>query len=413
MKATFVVVFCLCIAFVNTTTEHGKEVDNDTKELVNKEIKENKIRADREAKNEDNQGRGQERYKNNLKQTKKTNGKDRKIRRKLNGRKNKFSKDNKRHKKGENEKKNASRDRKKLKIGKKKTKKGRNNKRNMYKKKTNKHNGKTNVKKSQQRKTGKTKPSKKIIRKTSKYKQRKNNQPEISKVSRQTCSDTISDLCLTNAMEVMAWEGNQVSNFIKQFKRYANFNKTSNNKKEKKGKFDPSIEYMKTASGNFTNFTGCTFANDSSSSYTKYMEVYASINNCSANVEAKCNRSDPVDLPLMIECNTEMSKVKALNEDCRDKTITSNADSEEACTCWKKMKDDYMTPLKEKQCNPKMSTMVKEMKSHKQACVRSFSDCKKEENKLPGLFFECMDFDVGETWNPNDTTNVKELFDST
>jgi len=206
-----------------------------------------------------------------------------------------------------------------------------------------------------------------------------------------------------------------VSNFLKQFKRNNNFNKTSSNKGQKNEKFNPSMVYMQKAAKNFTNFTTCNYAiNDSSSAMSSYMKTYGELQNCSVSVAAACNRSTPSNYANMKECNETYSKIKKMNEDCRDKTTKAGANATEACECWANMKTTYMDPMKVKKCNKEMSAMVKSMRDDKERCTDAFIACKKMEAKLPGLVYECMDFDVNEAWNPsNDTSKVSGVVKET
>ena len=75
-----------------------------------------------------------------------------------------------------------------------------------------------------------------------------------------------------------------------------------------------------------------------------------------------------------------------------------DSDETAQCKCWKDLADgwlpklsdlniftpDYMTPLKARKCNSQMTTLVKDMKKAKKACIDAFSQCKKAEDKAPG-----------------------------
>merc|ERR1711972_1015659 len=49
------------------------------------------------------------------------------------------------------------------------------------------------------------------------------------------CTATVSDDCLTNALEVMVWERSAVRNFLKKYSRYSKFTEQTGNKNAKKG----------------------------------------------------------------------------------------------------------------------------------------------------------------------------------
>merc|ERR1711922_86793 len=56
------------------------------------------------------------------------------------------------------------------------------------------------------------------------------------------CTATVSDDCLTNALEVMVWERSAVRNFLKKYSRYSKFTEQTGNKK--KGKFQDAADLL-------------------------------------------------------------------------------------------------------------------------------------------------------------------------
>merc|ERR1712226_1189753 len=213
------------------------------------------------------------------------------------------------------------------------------------------------------------------------------------------CSATVSDDCLTNAKDVLLWEGYQVKNFLKQYKRYLSFNTTTGNKLGKREKFGPAAGRLANATGNMDNLT-CESSSNATRSVTEYKAVQAELESCEATIEAACTRKDPDTVSNVTECNTAFEEITSqkMTTNC----INMDSDETAQCKCWKDLADDYMTPLKARKCNSQMTTLVKDMKKAKKACIDAFSQCKKAEDKAPGLVADCMILDKS-----HDTDAVK------
>merc|ERR1712066_841290 len=63
------------------------------------------------------------------------------------------------------------------------------------------------------------------------------------------CTATVSDDCLTNALEVMVWERSAVRNFLKKYSRYSKFTEQTGNKNAKKGKFQDAADLLSEGAG--------------------------------------------------------------------------------------------------------------------------------------------------------------------
>jgi len=209
------------------------------------------------------------------------------------------------------------------------------------------------------------------------------------------CEEGVTNQCLEDARDVLFFEAYQRNNFLKQFTRYVNQNRTSGNKFEKRGNFDGPRKWMEqTAGGNISDVT-C----ESNTTFTHFMANYTLLSNCSKKVAEKCNISgpDPTELSAMVNCNQEMKKTKAITADCQNKTTDGTAQ----CACWASAKTDHVDMIRN--LRPKctgMSKIAKEMKKARNACLSQFTDCKRAEDSAVRLIEACMFF---QTQNLNQT----------
>merc|ERR1711962_1940420 len=136
---------------------------------------------------------------------------------------------------------------------KKKTSKRKQKKRAQRMKKTN---GNSTSQKNQQRKE-KRKLREKKRRLSQKKKGKGKNEKKSGKGKDNTrserCTATVSDDCLTNALEVMVWERSAVRNFLKKYTRYSKFTEQTGNKNAKKGKFQDAADLLSEGAGGDLN----------------------------------------------------------------------------------------------------------------------------------------------------------------
>merc|ERR1712212_1109505 len=67
--------------------------------------------------------------------------------------------------------------------------------------------------------------------------------------SRQCTTATVSDECLTNALDVMIWERGPVKSFLKKYSRFTKFTEQTGNKNVKKSKFKDVAGYLSEGAG--------------------------------------------------------------------------------------------------------------------------------------------------------------------
>merc|ERR1711915_243244 len=160
-----------------------------------------------------------------------------------NGKKNKAKNKNRKTKiKNKNRKtktKNKKRKTRKQKLKKKENK--------VPKKKTSKKNKRKSKKRKQTGKKSKSKSnSKRKIKLKRRSQKKKNNKNRQSSGS---CTNEVSTKCLENALISLAYEKNQVTNYIKQAKRLENHQKISTNKLSKNDEFQSAAKHMLWAIG--------------------------------------------------------------------------------------------------------------------------------------------------------------------
>merc|ERR1719239_1081958 len=223
-------------------------------------------------------------------------------------------------------------------------------------------------KKEKLRQKKKDKKKKKAKDKEERKTERKNLQ------SRQCTTATVSDECLTNALDVMIWERGPVKSFLKKYSRFTKFTEQTGNKNAKKSKIKDVAGYLSEgAGGNLSNIT-CESNETSSSSrrVSEYQERYNELENCSATVEEACsNFTIPEDWAELVDCHKNItnsphflnstSKIKDLVQDC---VTLQSEDANAHCTCWENInKREDVKQFKDNKCIKKMDTTMKAMKA--------------------------------------------------
>jgi len=347
---------------------------------------------------------------NSKKGPKKSNAKSKKPKRKtgksLGGKKNK-----KAEKKQLKQKKDKQGNKKKtLNRGEKKQKQ-RNKKSNNKQKKKSEAPGKRQKKGKRKIKEKKEKLRQKKKDKKKKTKDKKERETERKTLqSRQCTTATVSDECLTNALDVMIWERGPVKSFLKKYSRFTKFTEQTGNKNAKKSKFKDVAGYLSEgAGGNLNNIT-CESNETTSSSrrVSEYQERYNELENCSATVEEACsNFTIPEDWAELVDCHKNItnsphflnstSKIKDLVQEC---VTLQSEDANAHCTCWENINNREDVKLfKDNKCIKKMDTTMKAMKEFKLGkkgvggCLNAFKACKTAQKAAPGLVKDCMNFE--------------------
>merc|ERR1712142_1209793 len=258
------------------------------------------------------------------------------------------------------------------KQGKKKRKnKGRKN--NKGKKKSEGRKKTKGSKKKTQLRTAKKSKKTKQLRKARKYK-RKNKKTKQrkgmtiqrgTKQSSVSCPSTaVNTNCLENAMMSLAYEKNQVTNYIKQAKRLDNHQNISSNKLTKKNEFESAAKHMLWAIGGNLSDPKCgQDTNDTKRRAQQQRDLTSSIANynklinCSETIREACdldlqsdsyNHSDHSE--NMTLCRAYKADFIKVSKECQSAKDQANATLQ--CDCWARAAKD-VTEIKKLKCETK------------------------------------------------------------
>jgi len=321
----------------------------------------------------------------------------------------------KKNQKAENKQPNRKRGKqgnkkKSLNRGEKKQKQ-RNKKEKTKQKKKSQAGGKKQEKGKRKIKEKKEKLRQKKLYKKKKAKDKEERQAERKTLQNRQCTTaTVSDECLTNALDVMIWERGPVKSFLKKYSRFTKFTEQTGNKNAKKSKFKDVAGYLSEgAGGNLNNIT-CE-SNETTTSgrrVSEYQERYNELENCSATVEEACsNFTIPEDWAELVDCHKNItnsphflnstSKIKDLVQEC---VTLQSEDANAHCTCWENINNrEDVKQFKDNKCIKKMDTTMKAMKEFKLGkkgvggCLNAFKACKTAQKAAPGLVKDCMNFE--------------------
>merc|ERR1712037_1057129 len=218
--------------------------------------------------------------------------------------------------------------------------------------------------KEKKKKLSKKKKEKKKV----KDKKREKTERKTSQESRQCTTATISDECLTNALDVMVWERGPVKSFLKKYSRFTKFTEQTGNKNTKKSKFkDVAGLLSEGAGGNLNNIT-CESSSTTGTSrrVSEYQERYNELENCSATVEEACsNFTIPEDWDELVDCHKNLTNAPHfLNSTSKIKDLVQcvtlqTEDASAHCTCWENINNREDVKFKENKCIKKMDKTMK------------------------------------------------------
>jgi len=286
---------------------------------------------------------------------------------------------------------------KQSKSNKKKTNKGSRQKLKIKSRKSKKNGGSENKKK--QSKTIKKKKSKGSKQKI-KIKSRKGRKKvkKSDRKSRQTCSgDTpVTSTCTLHAQEVLVYEANQVTNYLKQSKQLLRHANQTGSKKEKKGNFEEAAKHILIAVGGNTTNPSCGDANATATRLfgnERALDItlgnYDTLMNCSSSVEEACTpppKSYNADIEKTIEsCTAKMDKFRTKTKSCMTEEMKKDATKQ--CKCWSEA-NTQREDIKKDKCtiNDKKKAVTKQ----KKVCTDAFKVCKKAEDASVKLIETCM-----------------------
>merc|ERR1712106_22446 len=231
----------------------------------------------------------------------------------------------------------------------------------------------------------------------------KKGKKRTNKKTRQTTvscpSSSVSAKCLENAMLSLAYEKNQVTNYIKQAKRLDNHQNISSNKLTKKDEFGSAAKHMLWAIGGNLSDPKC----GEDTNETKRLQIqkrdlkssvanYNKLLNCSETIKEACDlklQNHTYDHEDQSENKTLCRKFKndfiKVSKECQSAKDQGNATLQ--CECWGKAAQD-VTEIKKLKCETKANQ--KFVTKHKNDCIKAFGNCKKMEDEAVDLIHKCM-----------------------
>jgi len=220
----------------------------------------------------------------------------------------------------------------------------------------------------------------------------------LKKTRQSSCSDTeVSLTCMTNAMEGMLFEKDQITNYLKQAKRLENHEQISTNKKGKKEGFEAAEKHLLWAIGGDINNPKCgpNTTEEKNKDIDYELEKAAAVENltvlanCSTAIQAACDvlQLKGYDQAAYAE---NMTTCRDLMKETTDKSkicIGLTNSSTEQCACWA---EHAITVARIKQLDCQGKKTQKLVTEHKKECIKVFSKCKKTEDASVEAVYSCM-----------------------
>merc|ERR1712179_334080 len=257
-------------------------------------------------------------------------------------------------------------------------------------------------KQKQQRKAKKQKQLRKLRKSKRKNKKEKGRKAKERKTKQSTvtCPNTaVNTKCLENALMSLAYEKNQVTNYIKQAKRLDNHQNISSNKLTKKNEFESAAKHMLWAIGGNLSDPKCgQDTNDTKRRMQQQRDLTSSIANynkllnCSETIKEACdldlksdsyNHSDHSE--NMTLCRAYKKDFINVSKECQSAKDQANATLQ--CDCWARAAKDVIE-IKKLKCETKEKQ--KFITKHKNDCNKAFGKCKRMEDDAIELIHKCM-----------------------
>jgi len=263
--------------------------------------------------------------------------------------------------------------------------------------------GKKKNRKNKKRKTTRNKVKLRKQKRRKQHSQRKGVKSQ-NKQSTSTCRTSeslrvVSDQCLEDAMFSLAYEKNQVTNYIKQGKRLENHGNIASNKLNKKDEFSSAAKHMLWAIGGNLSDPKCGMDTNDKTRQERLqrglqdsLANYNKLLNCTNSIREACDitlKNDTYKEDEHAEKLTECRKYKKdfikVSKECVSAKDQANATLQ--CECWAKAAKDVKI-IKTLKCETK--SQQKLVTQHKNSCIKAFGTCKKMEDAAIELIHVCM-----------------------
>jgi len=291
--------------------------------------------------------------------------------------------------------------------------KTKNNRKGQRKKKSKKERKLSKGKNNRKDKTTKTKNKKKTKPRNKvklRKQRRRKEQSKRKSVKSQTKQSTltcrtnaelrvVSDQCLEDAMLSLAYEKNQVTNYIKQGKRLENHGNIAANKLNKKDEFSSAAKHMLWAIGGNLSDPKCGMDTNDKTRQERLqrglkdsLANYNKLLNCTNSIHEACDinlKNDTYNetehAGKLTECRKYKKDFIKVSKECFSTKDQANATLQ--CECWAKAAKDVQI-IKKLKCETKSKQKL--VTTHKNNCIKAFSKCKKMEDEAIELIHVCM-----------------------
>merc|ERR1711944_48061 len=323
--------------------------------------------------------------KNLKKSDKKSAGKkngDKKKKGKKNGAK-RSKKDGKGKKRKNGAKKNGKKQKGlKKKSRKNKSKDGKGKNKDRKKKKARKA-AKKEDKKDEKKKAKKEKKKARKAKKKARKQKKSNRKAKGTVTARSSCMNAT---CIDNAVTYMKQLKLAVKNFDKQYNRITVKSKQTSGKSDKNDEFAPYlIKLSETGGGNVSNLS-CN--GEYNTGATNLQTLYDNIASCETKINDSCNANMPaVNQTFMDACKATMDLFVNKTSDAIDFNLKGNG--ADACKIWESSEVAAASAML-KDCG--LKSTEKEYTAASKSCLKSFSWCRQEEDKVSKLVAACSSF---------------------
>merc|ERR1712170_342079 len=206
---------------------------------------------------------------------------------------------------------------------------------------------------------------------------------------------TVSANCLTQAISLMKYWKDIVTNFEKQSKRIASQSKTGGRKADKKGVFSSIALNLVDIGGGDKSSLSCG-GSTSNSGAKQLKNLTDTLFACEMNINASCNSANFDNIynqTLLDECATVVNDFKKMAGDCIKKT--SDTTGTEACTCWEAA--ELMTLGEKIKADCKLPEEARTVTSQLNKCKEAFGMCRKFEDDANDALASCSQTSSGLT----------------
>merc|ERR1712170_129583 len=226
---------------------------------------------------------------------------------------------------------------------------------------------------------------------------KKNQMKERKEDDKSTCFGcrTVSANCLTQAISLMKYWKDIVTNFEKQSKRIASQSKTGGRKADKKGVFSSIALNLVDIGGGNKSSLSCG-GSTSNSGAKQLKNLTDTLFACEMNINASCNSANFDNIynqTLLDECATVVNDFKKMAGDCIKKT--SDTTGTEACTCWEAA--ELMTLGEKIKADCKLPEEARTVTSQLNKCKEAFGMCRKFEDDANDALASCSQTSSGLT----------------